>query len=190
MAQCHAFVREGIYSFSPLIKMKAKPLPSQERLRELLDYDQETGVLTWKVKPAKQIKVGDVAGSLNGHGYLATSVDGARHRNHRLIWMWMTGDDPGDLQVDHINRNPSDNRWENLRLATHSQNMSNTHRSDNTSGIPGVTWFKSRKKWRVQLRVNGKTKHVGYFSTKIEACAALIKVANSHHIIHQLEIAS
>lgn len=171
--------------------MKAKPLPSQERLRELFDYDQETGVLTWKVsshKCASNIRVGGSAGCLNNTGYYHTRIGTDRFLNHRLIWMWMTGEDPGDLDIDHINRVRSDNSWENLRVVSRGVNISNSIKVNNTSGVPGITWEKAARKWSVRAYVDGARKFFGRFQTKEEAITRLKQVAPAHHIIHTMEL--
>ena len=80
-----------------------------ERLREVLDYDPDTGVFTRKVRTASSVKVGDVAGSLNGKGYIRIRVDGRLYFAHRLAWLYVHGEWPVD-QVDHINGIKNDNR--------------------------------------------------------------------------------
>lgn len=84
--------------------------------------------------------------------------------------------------VDHINGNPLDNRRENLRLATRSQNMANsTRRSDNTSGYKGVCWDKGMQKWRAGLSVNGKTRYLGCFDSPEQAHAVYLEAAKALH---------
>ena len=90
-----------------------KPLPTQKALLEVFDYDKETGILTWKSN-------GKAAGTSQSTG-LRVCLNYKRYLVHRIIWMMMTGDDPGKLTVDHKNRNNKDNRWENLRLANQLQ---------------------------------------------------------------------
>ena len=136
---------------------KPLKLPTQERLHELLDYDPDTGEFTWKVKPAPRIKVGDVAGCLDkDSGYFRIRVDGTLYRSHRLVWRYVHGGDPGNLEVDHINKNTSDNRIANLRLATHQQN------TWNNSGL-GVSWHKRARKWRARIKVDKVSKYLGCF---------------------------
>lgn len=87
---------------------------------------------------------------------------------HRFIM-----DCPDDLVVDHINHNPLDNRKENLRICTQEQNMCNQSiRKDNKSGCPGVYYVERKSKWVAQIRINKKTKHLGYFNTIEEAIEA------------------
>jgi hypothetical protein len=97
-----------------------------ERLRELLDYDPETGRFIWRKDhpTAKHIKAGSVAGTKNGRGYWVIGVAGAKYVAHRLAWLYVTGEWPAHL-VDHENGDRLDNRFANLREATDSQNNFN-----------------------------------------------------------------
>ena len=143
-----------------------------EYLRSILDYDQETGIFTWKVSTSRRVKTGDVAGSQNGDGYLRIRLHNRLFLAHRLAWLYHFGEWPED-QIDHINRNRSDNRIYNLREVTNKQNQQNAgKRSDNKSGHPGVSWYKPYSKWRAQIMHNQKQIHLGYFSILEEAIAA------------------
>lgn len=153
---------------------------TQVRLKELLHYDPETGVFAWLVSwPQAGIMSGDVAGGisgdaskeLNGSGYWRIRVDGVRYRAHRLAWLYMTGDWPhGD--IDHENRNRSDNRWINLRPATRVQNGHNRSPSKkNTSGTCGV-WERNGR-WVAMIRNHGKAVFYGMFYTKEDAVLAI-----------------
>ncbi|WP_088504320.1 HNH endonuclease [Burkholderia ubonensis] len=135
-----------------------------ERLRELLDYDPDSGLFTRRVVVCNGTKVGEIAGSLNDRGYVCISVDGRTYKAHRLAFLWMTGSFPV-YEVDHEDLNRSNNRWKNLRSATHSQNISNAKKySTNTSGEKGVeSWHGRGGQWRAVIRINGKRKHLGYF---------------------------
>lgn len=147
------------------------------RLRQLLHYDPETGVFTWLVRRGKA-NVGSIAGcrfrkNKEYSEYLAIRIDGQLYQNAaRLAWLYMTGAFP-DRHVDHKNRKPLDNRWCNLRLATPSQNGANKEiRIDNKSGRTGVIFLPDRGKWRADISVGGKNKHIGYFLDKDAAYAA------------------
>lgn len=101
------------------------PLAHKE-LRETLDYNPETGWLTWKVRRSR-IQKGARAGGQHGKGHRALIVAGFGFLEHRLIWFWMTGAlPPKERYIDHKNRKSDDNRWCNLRLATHGQNYVNS----------------------------------------------------------------
>jgi hypothetical protein len=140
------------------------------RLRELLHYDPETGVFTWAVS-AGTACAGAVAGSLNNRGYRAIMIGRRYYAAHRVIWLWMTGEWPKH-EIDHINMDKGDNRWANLREATHSQNNANSSTyANNSSGFKGVHWFKRHRKWQAGIRINGKKTHLGYFDTPHQAYA-------------------
>ncbi len=103
--------------------MKRKPLPTADRLRALFSYDRDSGVLSWNV--ARQgLKTGDVAGWLSRYGYRCVTVDYLSYQAHNIIWKLVTGRDPNP-ELDHINRIRDDNRWDNLRECTHSENCTN-----------------------------------------------------------------
>jgi hypothetical protein len=105
---------------------KSKPLPSLERLREVFAVTDE-GRLIWIKRPYKcnSVTVGEPITSKESSGYLRVKLDGETYKIHRIIWMLTHGFDPGKMQIDHINRIKTDNRPENLRLATSHQNMRN-----------------------------------------------------------------
>ena len=151
-----------------------------ERLREVLHYDPETGVFTWRVR-AGHAKIGDVAGGYDGRGYRVIGVDGALYRAHRLAWLYTTGAWPAD-QIDHINGARDDNRFANLREATHRENGQNrTAHPFNTSGHPGVCWHKAAQKWMAQIRTSQKHRYLGLFSTPEEAAAAYVEAKRRLH---------
>ena len=106
-------------------KASVTPLPSSERLRHLFAYDPDTGILSRRVSTAPNARKGQPVGSKHNAGYLQMQVDGKKYLAHRVIWRLVTGDDPGELEVDHKNGDRSDNTWGNLRLATKSQQRGN-----------------------------------------------------------------
>lgn len=105
---------------------KPKPLPPLETLREALDYNPKTGLLTWKINRLNGILGGAPAGCDDGHGYVQVRLWGRRLKAHRLAWALHHGTDPGLLQIDHVNRNRSDNRVSNLRLVDAKGNRANS----------------------------------------------------------------
>ncbi len=150
----------------------ARPELTAEYLRSVLHYDQETGIFTWKVSTSRRVKVGDVAGSQNGGGYLQISVQSRLQLAHRLAWLHTYSEWPED-QLDHINRIRTDNRVANLRDVSTKQNMQNAGKySSNTSGHPGVSWHKRISKWVASITHNKKRIHLGYFENLEEAIAA------------------
>ena len=143
-----------------------------EKLRSVLHYSPETGIFTWKVGSANQVKVGDAAGRLLSDGYIRVKVRNIDYLAHRLAWFYVHGVWPTD-QIDHINRIRTDNRIANLRDVSRKQNQQNaSKRSDNKSGHPGVIWHKCVSKWRAHIRHNQKHIHLGCFTTIEEAIAA------------------
>lgn len=142
---------------------------TQDRLRELFEYDAETGVVIRKITVGKRGKAGSVVGCLTQKGYLSLRIDGRFFLLHRVIFMYVHGRMPAE-QIDHINGVKTDNRIANLREATEPENSQNVkaHR-DNSSGLLGVSWRKSRGKWRASIGIDGSHKHLGYFDSKHEA---------------------
>lgn len=145
---------------------------TQLRLRELLDYDPITGIFRSRHARSK-LKIGDCAGTIQFQGYRLISVDGEKLRAARLAWLYMTGEWPTE-HIDHINGDPADDRWANLRQASRSENMANQKllRLDNTSGARGVSWDKRLGKWHARVNYQRKLHHVGYFDSFEEAVAA------------------
>jgi hypothetical protein len=130
---------------------------TQEELKELLNYNPETGIFTWKVSPARQVFFGDIAGTKRKDGYIQIKVKNELILSHRLAWIYMYGYLP--KYIDHINGQRDDNRIINIREVSNQQNSLNSKISkNNTSGIKGVYWDKSRNKWVARLFVNGQCK--------------------------------
>jgi len=151
----------------------------RKRVLELLDYDPETGVFTWKVSRGGS-PAGTAAGSLH-NGYIRIRIDGKYHRAHRLAFLVVHGFIP--KEIDHISLVRNDNRIENLREATRQENSRNTGKySNNKSGFKGVHLQKSSGKWQAKAQAeNGKQKHLGYFPTPEAASAAYNTFARNLH---------
>lgn len=151
---------------------------SAERARQLFLYSPDTGTLTWRVNRSGNAIRGTQAGSLSGGGYRAVRFDGRTYKVHRLAWLIVTGCWPNG-QIDHIDCNPSNNRWENLREATHQQNTANAKiRRDNSSGFKGVKPLKGKFQARLG---NGGCVHIGTFDTAEEASRAYQEAAKIHY---------
>ena len=141
----------------------------QEELKQLLDYNEETGIFTWRKQVAKRIKIGDVAGRQHHSGYWHMKIKGKLYRAHRLAWLYMFGSFPeGDL--DHKNGIRYDNRIANLRLATRTQNQANAKNRNNLTGCRGVSVQKSGR-FQAQVRVNNRCLSFGTYDTPQEAGA-------------------
>lgn len=148
---------------------------TQERLKELLSYDPLTGVFLWRVSlRGRFARAGSVAGYPDQKdGYTLLCVDQKQCRAHRLAWFYMTGEWPAH-QIDHIDLDKANNRFENLREATHKQNSHNRPKR-------GYTFDKRRSAFVAQIRIDGKHKHLGQFKTAAEAAAAYNAAAQIYH---------
>ncbi|WP_440110293.1 HNH endonuclease [Acidovorax sp. BL-A-41-H1] len=140
-------------------------LLSADQLRELLAYDCDTGVFTWRVTRTGAATAGSVAGCIDNKGYRCILIYRKRYKAHRLAWLHVYGAWPS-MDLDHINRVKDDNRIANLREATASQNMRNRPIfKNNTSGFVGVSFNKRQGKWTAKICADGKRNHLGYFHT-------------------------
>jgi hypothetical protein len=148
---------------------------TQAELKNLVDYVD--GKLIAKTN-SKQRKVGTVLGTLTPKGYLLASVQGRLQRVHRLVFLYHHGYMP--IQVDHIDGNRINNKIENLREATSSQNNQN-RKATSSSGIKGVVWHKQSKKWVASICVNRKSVHLGSFLSIEEAALVANKARQSAH---------
>lgn len=142
------------------------------RIREILDYNAATGVFRWRVDMSSNIKAGMTTGSRTKKGYLLIRAERRTYLAHRLAWFWMTGRWPKE-QIDHRNRKKDDNRWDNLREATNSENHLNRGpNSNNTSGFKGVSLNSKIGKYEAYLTVHGQRRFLGYHDTPELAHAA------------------
>jgi hypothetical protein len=147
---------------------------TQAELKELLDYDPETGIFTWKVDRNQNVRAGMKAGTVMNTGYIMVHVKNMFITGHRLAWFYMNGYFP-ECHIDHIDQNRTNNAISNLRLAhnNHADNSQNrTLQSNNTTGYPGVHHCKRDKKFIARISVQGKRRVVGYYDTLEEAIAA------------------
>jgi len=138
----------------------------KDLLHELLAY--RNGELTWKVRRSNGVQVGDSAGCLNHDGRIYVKVHGNRYSRHRLVWVMHYGNIPKGITIDHIDRDKSNDRIENLRLATDSQNKHNVD-------ARGYCWHKPMGKWRAKITDQGETIHLGYFDCQIDARAEYLR---------------
>ena len=147
----------------------------------LLNYDKITGIFTWKKLLAKNhMKVGDKAGTFK-NGYIRIILKGVKYYAHRLAWFYVNGVWPSK-DIDHKNRNGLDNRWDNLREATHNQNMHNKKiHKNNVTGYKGVSYVKKGNRYKASIKVNFKTVYLGCFKTPEEAHAVYCKAAEELH---------
>ena len=163
--------------------MTDRILPTQERLKQIIDYDPETGIFTWKFRT-------DVSGGWNANfagkpagTRLETSIvifiDSEPYGAHRLAWVYVNG---GSLErttyVDHINCDCYDNRIANLRLATHGQNCTNS-RLRRGKGLPKGVSFQRNGKYRARIGVDKSVVYLGTYSTAEDAHSAYVAAAQA-----------
>lgn len=151
-----------------------------ERLKEVIHYNRQTGVFRWKVFKGATAPQGREAGSLSSDtGYRLIRVDGRLYGAHRLAWFYTSGTWPIH-QIDHINGNRADNRLENLRQATVSENRVNRPMpASNRVGLKGVS--RNPPGWMARIKMNGVVHHLGTFPTPEEAHAAYCTAAALIH---------
>lgn len=158
---------------------------NQEDLLRALNYDNLTGIFTWLVSGGRKVP-GDVAGTDDGHGYITIRIKYIQYKAHRLAWLYMAGEWPPN-QIDHINHDKADNRFENLRLATNIENDRNRALyCTSTSGVCGVHWKPDKNKWRSSITINNKYISLGSHSDKFEAICARKSADNRYgfHVNH------
>lgn len=159
--------------------------PSYEYLSDLISYSPDTGDFYWKKNISPRARQGQRAGTINNQGYAVIGINRIYYQAHRLAFLLMSKKYPDHLEiVDHINGNPSDNRWMNLRIVTHEENMQNMRTpmtSNKSSGMLGVTRGSTEKKWRAYISVKGRSKYLGYFSNKEDAHQAYLDAKRKLH---------
>lgn len=152
-------------------------------VRECFLYEANTGRLVWKARPFSHFKklyackafnnrfALTEAGCVKSNGYRYVRIDGKDYTAHRLVWLLVHGRWPE--QVDHINRIRSDNRLLNLREVSNLENHQNmSEYANNSSGVPGVHWCSTHKKWVAKITIFKKVRRLGYFTNKSDAIAA------------------
>lgn len=158
---------------------------TQEQLKNILRYDPETGDFYW-IKPINGVKPFSKAGHMV-HKYLCICINKRKYRAHRLAWLYTNGEWP-ENDIDHVNGNPVDNRIDNLREATRSQNNYNTKiRTDNNSGHKNVSWHKQRNKWTVRFRIDGKYKSYGLYDCLELASLVASELRAKYHGVFEME---
>jgi hypothetical protein len=182
--------------------LRRNPLPDQETIKSLLRYEGETGYLYWTERPLtfhgtapgevrrviswNQRFAGKLAlNSTKGNGYLGGKLLCQSVRSSRVIWKLVFGVDP--VEVDHINGNRRDNRIENLRSVSPEENHRNQKlHCTNTSGVSGVFFVKSTRRWSARISVNNVKRSLGYFETREEAIVARRQAEKLHdyHVNH------
>ena len=147
---------------------------TQARLKQLLHYNPDTGVFSSNHRRYR----GEAVGS-NHQGYLRITVDCRHYRAHRLAYLYMEGVFPSKL-VDHKNNKRDDNRWENLRCCTHTQNLLNTPKKKG-GGYKNVFWDKKTGRWMVRLQMNRRIEYFGYYKDQELAGLVAEEARNKYH---------
>lgn len=156
----------------------ARAMVSVSRLREMLEYEPVSGAITWRQKPNRKIVTGAQAGSRRKDGYVEISLDGVSMLAHRVAWALMHGEWPTEL-VDHKDRDPSNNRFSNLRQGDKSLNAQNTLHVRSATGYRGVT--RLGKKYGARIKRHGAYIYLGTFPTAAEAGAAYLRARDELH---------
>lgn len=159
-----------------------------DKLRELLDYDPDTGAFTWRARAPVTSRArawntkwaGKAAGGPK-QGYVKIKIAGIFHNAHRLAWLHFHGCWPEGL-LDHEDRDGANNRIGNLRQSTHAQNAVNRAvQKNSSSGVRGVTWNKHAGKWQAAICVTGKSLYLGCYAEQSEAAEAFTRAAALHY---------
>lgn len=153
---------------------------SAERARELFSYDPETGAITWRVNKHRA-KSGDEAGCNAASGQLKLQVDQKKYLGHRVVWLIVTGKWPRQ-SVDHINGDPSDNRWANLRDISHRENIENQVRPHKRSSTGYLGVSRKGHGFQAQIMVQGAQKRLGTYATPQEAHQAYVTAKRQVHV--------
>lgn len=158
------------------------PITAQEATR-LVKYNPDTGLFTWLVRTSNRISVGDVVTMVSKNGYVRIGLNGNQYQAHRIAWLIMTGEWP-EKDIDHINGDRIDNRWQNLRQVDRQTNLRNSSLSSaNTSGALGVSLDKRCGRWYAYIKVDGVKKSLGYYDN-IEDAVLARKAADVKYGFH------
>lgn len=161
------------------LKDKSRKELNQVTLKQLLHYDPISGEFTWKVKIKGCVKPGDVAGCIDEQGYRVIRIFNMNRKAHRLAWLYMTGEYPS--VIDHVDRNRSNNAFNNLRIATRRENTINrSSMSKNASGYTGVHRHMRTGRWASSVTVKGKRIYLGLFEDPYEAAKAREAYCKKH----------
>ena len=151
---------------------QCKPLPTPEELWDLFALNPLTGELFWRTNPSRSCRPDGLAGSTSHiSGYVRLSIKKQVYFAQRVVRAWVDGKDPGDTDLDHVDRNKQNNQPWNIRICTRSQNRANTTR------VKGYTLYIKRKKVKYGARIthNNQSIFLGLFGTAEEAGAAYIE---------------
>lgn len=152
---------------------------TQNELKELIIYDDETGEFRWAKNHGK-CRSGTLAGCVRG-GYRSININKNRYLAHRLAWLYVYGEHP-HMDIDHINEIKTDNRISNLRIANRKENIRNQSiKASNTSGFKGVHYKKDKGRWCARIRTDSGRIFLGYYSTPEDAHKAYVIACHKYH---------
>jgi len=170
LAETIAKADAQFYTYTKRKPFSTNTALTAERVRELVDYNSNTGDMQWKILTNPASRQGVFVPSTSG--YISVSIDGITYQAHRIAWLYTYGEFP-ELELDHKDRDKGNNAIDNLREVPHHVNMQNIPGNyKNTSGITGVGYSSRDKKWRARISVNQKELSLGYYETFDEACEA------------------
>lgn len=162
--------------------MSVKNLPQIRDLRQHVDYNPDTGILSWRIGPSQIAKSGMRAFACSHRmGYLQGKFMGRSLLAHRVAWAVHHGSWPDD-KIDHINGDKYDNRIANLRQCSQAENNRNARKlAKATSKYKGVYFYKASCIWRAQIKINGRQIYLGQFDSEEDAHAAYCAAAKKYH---------
>lgn len=150
---------------------------TQKELKECLDYNEISGIFTWKKRLSDKTMVGGVAGTVTKSGYIQIKINGKLYLGHRLAWLYCNGYFP-NKNIDHINGIKSDNRIFNLRQCNQSENNQNQKLK---AGTMGTSWNAKLNKWMAKIGINKQTIYLGYYLTREQAHEAYLEAKLNLH---------
>lgn len=153
---------------------------TQQSLKDVLNYEPITGLFTWVKDKGPNAQAGSIAGYPGNKRQIYICINGKAHLAHRLAWLYMNGEMPVAM-IDHIDGNPSNNVYSNLRQANASENSCNAKSRGGKSSYKGVTWHNQKKKWRARICKEGKRFSLGLYATETEAYEAYCKASSTYH---------
>ena len=176
----------------PRKRIRLLPVGAEQKyIKEILDYNSETGIFTWIKSSGNATKAGDIAGYKNKNGRVLIMINSKFYQASRLAWLYIYGLWPKH-HIDHINHKADDNRLVNLRDVKMLDNNKNySMYRTNTSGYTGIYFDKKRQGWKISIHSNGKTtyRRRKYLSDAIQVMEQL-KRDNGFHVNHGMNVAA
>lgn len=156
--------------------------PDIEEIKRVLAYDPATGIVRWR-RPYGGRYCGQIAGAQCKRGYISINFRGVSLQAHRIAWALQTGNWPAG-EIDHIDHDPSNNRWSNLRDVSRSVNHQNRirARANSRTGLLGARYCPRSKNFFSEIKVGGKYVYLGTYRTAQEAHAAYVDAKRKHHV--------